>query len=349
VVVASGGWVAAALVNHGDLPGDVHHDRAFYLVTELISTPGLFGLILASLTAALMSTVDTLITAVSAVFVNDIYKPWIRRDAGERDVLRTARWAAIVFAVIGLALVPVYGNFRSIYEAHGAFTAAVTPPLVVTLLLSVFWRRFTATAAVWTLVGGGAAIALSIVFPQLVNPFSQGVPSGEAAQGPLGGMNQHQYMRGLYGLVVCSGIGIVVSWLTQPERAEKQAGLVWGTIAQALRHYKGSPGSEHQVATALALPERLKAEPPASMNAELPVVHASASLARKLNAAGGDVLYISDRRRWLGGLRSAHAVLGEIRGESADGQSRLMMGPSTWKLVVAPRRADQPLRIERLY
>ena len=39
---------------------------AFYVSAEFLARPGIFGLILAALTAALMSTVDTLITAVSA-------------------------------------------------------------------------------------------------------------------------------------------------------------------------------------------------------------------------------------------------------------------------------------------
>ena len=51
----------------------------------------MFGLILAALTAALMSTVDTLITAVASVAVNDVYKPYIKPDATESDMLRTAR------------------------------------------------------------------------------------------------------------------------------------------------------------------------------------------------------------------------------------------------------------------
>ena len=49
----TGGWVAAALVNHGDLPGDVKAADAFYVATEFLSTPGVFGLVLAALTAAL--------------------------------------------------------------------------------------------------------------------------------------------------------------------------------------------------------------------------------------------------------------------------------------------------------
>ena len=68
--------------------------------------------------------------------------------------------------MLGVALVPVFASFGSIYAAHGAFTAAVTPPLVIALLLGIFWKRFTPTAAVWTMVGGGLAIFATILFPR---------------------------------------------------------------------------------------------------------------------------------------------------------------------------------------
>ncbi len=178
-VVGCGGWVARVLVHTGHLPDDISSNQAFYIATEFLSRPGMFGLILAALTAALMSTVDTLITAVSAVVVNDLYQPYIRPAATDRQLLRVARITAVSVTVLGVALVPVFNQFRSIYDAHGAFTAAVTPPLVVTLLLSVFWRRFTRAAAFWTLVGGLAAIGFSLFVPEVIRPFAHGVPMQE--------------------------------------------------------------------------------------------------------------------------------------------------------------------------
>ena len=160
-VVASGGWVARALVHAGVLPEGLRADKAFFVATEFLSRPGVFGLILAALTAALMSTVDTLITAVSAVFVNDIYRPYLHKSATDGEQLKVARICAVSVTVLGVLLVPLFMRFESIYSAHAAFTAAITPPLVVVLLLSVFWRRFTRTAAVWTLAGGMIAITVS--------------------------------------------------------------------------------------------------------------------------------------------------------------------------------------------
>ena len=347
-VVGGGGWVAAALVNHGDLPGDVKAGDAFYVATEFLSKPGVFGLVLAALTAALMSTVDTLITAVAALTVNDLYKPYVRPGASDRQLMKVARLTSVSVTIVGVVLVPVFMIFDSIYEAHGAFTAAVTPPLVVTLLLSVFWRRFTATAAICTIIGGLAAILLSIFIPQLIAPFAHGVPPGDGGDGLFGGMKQYKFMRACYGLSVCASIGVIVSLFTKPEPAERQRGLVWGTIGDALRKYKGGEGKEAAPTRAKALPELVDSEPELCGEAQLPIVRASRALADALGAAPGDLVYISDTRRWLGGLRSAHAILGEIVDGDGDGVF-VRIDRETFHSIVTRRREHQPVTVERLY
>jgi len=346
-VVASGGWVARALVHAGALPEGIEPDRAFFIASELLSRPGLFGLILAALTAALMSTVDTLITAVAAIGVNDVYRPYLRPQANDRELLRVARITSVSVTILGVALVPLFMTFKSIYSAHGAFTAAVTPPLVVALLLSVFWRRYTRTAALWTLVGGMAAIIVSLFVPQIIAPFAHGVPMSEGEEGLLAGMRQFKFMRAFFGLGVSGVIAVVVTLLTKPEPFARQRGLVWGTIADALRHYKGSPGVESQHRRATALPRRAEQEPPRSGETQLPVVRLSQTLADALGAAPGDLVYVTDRRWWTGGLHSVHAVVGGIdpKGETAI----VELGPQTYSLVVTAARGDRPLVVERLY
>ena len=111
----------------------------------------------------------------AAIVVNDIVRP-IRPSMSEQNLLKAARITSVVVAIVGVALVPVFAQFKTIYAAHGAMTAAVTPPLVVALLMAIFWRRYTATAALATIVGGLAAIAFSIFVPEVIQPFAHGVP-----------------------------------------------------------------------------------------------------------------------------------------------------------------------------
>ncbi|MHC4089317.1 MAG: sodium:solute symporter family protein [Planctomycetota bacterium] len=351
-VVAAGGWVARALVHAGALP-EVEPREAFFVAAEFLSRPGLFGLIVAALTAALMSTVDTLITAVSAIVVNDVYRPYLRPQAGERELLRVARISALAVTALGIALVPLYMGFKSIYAAHAAFTAAATPPLVVTLLLSVFWRRFTHTAALWTLIGGTAAVAFSFLVPEVIAPFAHGVPVGQRGPGWLGGFQQYKFMRALYGLAASGGIAVAVTLLTRPEPFERHRGLVWGTVADALRRYKGSPGSERPVTRCRAMTRLMGIDLPASPSG-LPTVRISRALADAIKARPGDLLYVCDTRWWLGGLHSTHAIVADVAQAQPSGPSShrvllIEMGPQAHASVVRRRRSTCPVLVERLY
>lgn len=345
LVVSSGGLVARAFTHAGILP-EVPAREAFFIAAELLSHPGIFGLILAAMTAALMSTVDTLITAVSAVTVNDVYRQYLRPQATDKQLLRAARITALSVTAIGVLMVPVFMQFKSIYVAHAAFTAAVTPPMVVTLLLAVFWRRFTRLAALWTLIGGLVLMGVSMLFPAVIIPFAHGVPGGNTAWDFLAGMREQQFMRACYGAVLCALIGVVVTVLTRPEPLEKQRGLVWGTISDALRHYKGSPGRESQVAKAMARPRKLDGQLPHFGTAELTGIRISPSVARELDAQVGDLVYVTDARWWTGGLHSAHVIVAEI--SSQDKEATVELDETAYRNVVG-QRFDQPVRLERLY
>lgn len=339
LVVASGGWVGQALTSAGVLP-PMEPKEAFFITSNFLSQPGVFGLVMAALTAALMSTVDTLITAISAIVVNDIYKP-IRPAASESQMLKMARISSITIAIIGVLLVPVFESFGSIYSAHGAFTAAITPPLVVTLLLGVFWHRYSTKAALLTMLLGLAIIFASILYPEMITPFAHGVPMKELEEGFLAGKDQYKFMRGFFGIVVCLTIGLISGAIFPAQDKNQIKGLVWGTIKDAIRFYKGSEGSEAFSDWVQATPKQGNSE---ELIRDYQVVYISTQLATKLEAKENDLLYISDPRAWLGGLRSTHAIIGGIK-DSLQGDELEI--PSDIMNNIA--RANQPLRIKRMY
>ncbi len=336
VVVGGGGWAARALVHAGHLPQGIEPADAFYVATELVSRPGVFGLVLAALTAALMSTVDTLITAVAAIAVNDVYKLYVRAEASERQMLSVARVTSVSVTVVGVALVPIFMQFDSIYEAHGAFTATVTPPLVVAVLLSAFWPRYSKAGAVATLVGGFGALFVSLVVPEVITPLSHGVPMGAMQDGVLAGMKQHVFMRAFFGLVVSAALGVLVTLFTAPEPEERRRGLVATEAESAL-----ASRQRRETRTAVAKPELLADDRTVAGDETTAVVLLSRSVAESLDVSDGDPIFVSDSRWYLGGLRAAHVVaeIGDVAG--------IGLGPALFGALVASGRSHLPLRIER--
>jgi SSS family solute:Na+ symporter len=296
LAVSNAGWLGRSMVTHGLLPADVDPNQIFVQVAGKICQPGVFGFVMAALTAALMSTIDTLINAVSAIAVNAIYRPFVRFGASDGHYLRIARLVSLSSAGLGIALVPVFASFNSIYVAHGAFTAAVTPAMVVTIVLGAYWKRFTPQAAFWTLVAGSILVTLSIFWPVVITPLAHGVD-------PSGGF---KYMRALYGLVVSLVIAVVVTMRTRPQSLADLAGLTVGTLESARQRYKGAPVNEG---------EGKKAVGSVIIDESVEAVSIPEAMADRIKADVGDIVYLADARLWLGGLRSVHSTISEIHGD----------------------------------
>jgi len=324
IAVSAGGWLGPAMVKTGLVPAGTSSRDIFVAVAHVLAEPGVFGLILAALCAALMSSADSLINAVSAVFVNDIYQPFFRRRATDAHYLRVARVTSLAAALVGIALVPLFMSFESIYRAHGAFTAAVTPAMVVAVFGGFLWKRFTPAAAFWTLVGGTAASAASFVWPQVITPFAHGT----AMEG--GALKTYSYIRALYGLSVSAAIGLVVTLFTRPRDPASVVGLVLGTLREAMTRFKGGPPNETPgrpvTLKAAVLPAQEAAggddedpwwspDPADAAGAHRPEarpeVRLPASALQTLAADPGDLLFVSHPRWWYGGLRGAHVRAGE--------------------------------------
>jgi solute:Na+ symporter, SSS family len=286
--VSNAGWLGISMVANGSIPATINSKHIFVEVVSLITFPGLFGFLIAALTAALMSTVDTLINAISAISVNDLVKEFVK-DKEDSYYLRWARIIAIIAGAVGLMLVPVFASFTSIYEAHGSFTAAITPPMLVTILFGAFWRRFHSKAAFLTLTLGSLLIIVSIYYPSIIAPFDHGVDS-----------KAYNYIRAFFGLVVCSFIGITSTFLLKGDVGKDISGLVIDSIHEAKVKFKqGEPNDKE---TGEVYYGKL-------MYAEIDGVALSPIAIEKLKAKPGDIIFVSDARWWFGGLRSIQVKL----------------------------------------
>ena len=294
IAVGCAGWIGRGMVTQGALPADTSPDSVFTLVTALLTSKAGFGFFVAAVTAALMSTVDTLINAVAAVFVNDVYR-LARPERDDRHYLKVAMVVSAGATVLGVGAAAVFMNFDSVYQAHGAFHSTLTPPLVTAILLGIFWRRFTTAGAVATFVIGGAAIVAGRTWPlELIGPFSHGIPATES--------NPYSYIGALYNLVACFGAAVVVSLFTRRRSEEQTDGMTIWSLDTARRWFKGGEPND---APGFKMSLRWKEEP----GLETGTVQVDAETLRGLGARGGDLAYVCDKRWWLGGLRSAHARL----------------------------------------
>jgi SSS family solute:Na+ symporter len=239
------------------------------------------------------------VNASSAIIVNDIYRPLAKKVKSEKAELELARWTSIAVKVIAVILVPFFNSFDSIYEAHGWFHSTFTPPLVVGVFLGIFWKRFTTPAVIATFVVGAFLMILGQFIPELISPFSHGI---ELRPG-----RGYTYIGALYNIVVCAGVGIIVTLFTKPDSSEKLYGLTIFDVHKLKSIFKGSPVNEEKGKDALVI-WKVK-------DTENNVIRFSKSDMDLMKAQPGDLVYIQDSRWWLGGLKSVHSTFGETHDE----------------------------------
>ena len=301
IVVSNAGWVGRAITNAvpNAFPVDLAANDVFVAVTNIVSSPGVFGFIIAALCAALMSTADTLVNASSAIIVNDVYRPLAKKIKNEKEQLELARWTSIGVKVIAVALVPFFNSFDSIYEAHGWFHSTFTPPLVVGVFLGIFWKRFTTAAVIATFLGGAFLMLLGQNFPELISPFSHGI---ELRPG-----RGYSYIGALYNIFVCAGVGIIVTFFTKSKSEKELSGLTIFDVHNLKSIFKGSPVNEEK-GESINLNWKIKEN-------DSDLVFFSKNDMKKMKANPGDLVFIEDSRWWLGGLKSVHSIYGNPHNE----------------------------------
>lgn len=123
--------------------------------------PVLLGLTVASLLAAFMSTVSTLINWGASYLVNDLYGRFFRANATQSELVLAGRVASVLITVLGAIAA---FNFNSIKQVFGLVIAIGTGPGLV-LILRWYWWRINAAAELAAMLGGFFIGLGTSVFP----------------------------------------------------------------------------------------------------------------------------------------------------------------------------------------
>lgn len=156
------GLLAFALYKNGTLDlsslttdGKLDSKNLYSAMIVQLLPPGLRGLIVAAMLAALMSTVAGALNSISSLVSLDLYKRF-RPDATERRLVSVGRIAAAVALVVAIALIPLLNQYESLFTGINAIIAHIAPPVTTVFLLGVFWPRATALSGRLTLWIGSA-------------------------------------------------------------------------------------------------------------------------------------------------------------------------------------------------
>jgi SSS family solute:Na+ symporter len=239
------GMICYALAASGKVPelqeelihpesGQVIRDNAqaaFPLLVATVLPPGIRGIVVAGLLAALMSSLAGVFNASATLFTMDFYSR-LRPNVSQHRLVWIGRVATAVMVLIGLAWIPVIQGGRGLYDYLQGVQAYLAPPIFVVFFLGVFFRRLNSAGCLATLVVG---FAMGLFRLAVDTPVKlQGAIYEEGSFFWIVNNMFFQYYSMII-LAVCAVVMVVVSLATAKPDYERISGLTYGTMTDAHR------------------------------------------------------------------------------------------------------------------
>lgn len=150
--------------------GMVVNDNALpWLISNFIPI-GIKGLVLAALAAAIVSSLASMLNSTSTIFTMDIYKPYINKNASEKQTVNTGRITAAIALLIAVLIAPQLGNIGQVFQYIQEYTGVVSPGILAIFLMGLFWKKSTNNAAIWGII---LSIPIAMYFKVGPNEWSE--------------------------------------------------------------------------------------------------------------------------------------------------------------------------------
>ncbi|CAN5287700.1 sodium/sugar symporter [soil metagenome] len=154
-VMHENGMFQQEMLSNGVLKPDQSYPTLMNLLPD-----GLKGLAFAALTAAIVASLAGKANSISTIFSLDIYKKYFKKDASEKQLVRTGRISVIVAMLLAGMVAPALKNLDQAYQFIQEYVGFISPGVLAIFLLGFFWKRTNSAAA---LTGALLTIPLSTV------------------------------------------------------------------------------------------------------------------------------------------------------------------------------------------
>lgn len=133
-------------------------ERIFIELAMQLFNPWVAGILLSAILAAVMSTLSCQLLVCSSALTEDLYKPFLRKNASSRELVWVGRLMVLLVSVVAilLAMDPNNRVLALAGYAWAGFGGAFGP----VILLSLLWRRMTRNGALAGMLFGALAVVV---------------------------------------------------------------------------------------------------------------------------------------------------------------------------------------------
>ena len=149
--------------------GNIINDNAAPWLIKNFIPAGIKGLILAALSAAIVSSLASMLNSTSTIFTMDIYKSLINKNADDKSMVKIGRLSVLVSLIIAMIIAPQLGNLGQVFQFIQEYTGVVSPGILAVFLMGLFYKKATNNAAIWGVI---SSIPIAMFFKVAPNGWS---------------------------------------------------------------------------------------------------------------------------------------------------------------------------------
>lgn len=147
-----------------------NNDHAYpWLISQFVPV-GLKGLVVAALSAAIVSSLASMLNSTSTIFTMDIYKPYINKTATDKQLVKTGRITVLVALAVAASLANTMGSIPQMFQYIQEYTGIVSPGILAVFLMGLFWKKTNVKGAIAGVLVS-IPVALALKFLPIDMPF----------------------------------------------------------------------------------------------------------------------------------------------------------------------------------
>lgn len=150
--------------------GSVNYDISYPWLIKSFIPIGIKGLVVAALTAAIVSSLASMLNSTATIFTMDIYKPYLSKRTDGSDLVPVGRIAVLASLFIAVLVAPALSSMPQMFQYIQEFTGLVSPGVLAVFVMGLFWKKTNSKGAIFGVISS-IPVALMLKFLPIEMPF----------------------------------------------------------------------------------------------------------------------------------------------------------------------------------
>lgn len=150
--------------------GTINYDISYPWLIRTFIPMGIKGLVVAALTAAIVSSLASMLNSTATIFTMDIYKPYFSKRTDGTDLVPVGRISVMVALGIAVFLAPALDSMPQMFQYIQEYTGVVSPGILAVFLMGLFYKKANSKGAIIGVIAS-IPVALLLKLLPLEMPF----------------------------------------------------------------------------------------------------------------------------------------------------------------------------------